>query len=292
MQLINFKWRNEFALGIRTEEGIAVVSELAAAAGASGVPVTMSEALRKGGEAIDAVRRLWEATPKHRVAYVPEDGILYGPCNPQPGKIVCVGLNYRRHAEETNSPIPEYPVLFSKFENTIAAHDEDVPLPQSHMVDYEAELAMVIGRTAKDVGEDEALEYVAGYCVADDLSARDLQGRTSQWLVGKSCDRFCPVGPYLVTADEVGDPNRLGISLRVNGEIRQQSNTQDMIFDCKKIVSYVSRYMTLKPGDMILTGTPEGVIVGYPPEKRVWLKSGDTVTVEIEKLGRLTNTLV
>jgi 2-keto-4-pentenoate hydratase/2-oxohepta-3-ene-1,7-dioic acid hydratase in catechol pathway len=130
---------------------------------------------------------------------------------------------------------------------------------------------------------------VAGYCNANDLSARDLQMRTSQWLLGKSCDGFSPLGPYLVTSDEVGNPNNLEITSFVNGDVRQHSNTSDMIFACDEIVHYISRYMTLEPGDVILTGTPEGVILGYPKERQVWLKDGDVVTIEIEKLGRLTN---
>jgi 2-keto-4-pentenoate hydratase/2-oxohepta-3-ene-1,7-dioic acid hydratase in catechol pathway len=168
-----------------------------------------------------------------------------------------------------------------------------VTLPKtSAEVDYEAELAIVIGKRAKDVSEEEALDYVFGYSCANDLSARDLQLRTSQWLLGKTCDGFCPLGPYLVTADEVGDPNRLYIRTTVNGHVRQQSNTADMIFSCRQIVSYISRHMTLLPGDVILTGTPEGVVLGYPKEKRVYLQPGDVVGVEIERLGVLTNRMV
>ena len=141
------------------------------------------------------------------------------------------------------------------------------------------------------MSREDALERVFGYCCVNDLSARDLQNRTSQWLLGKSLDGFAPMGPYLVTADEVGDPNSLGIRLYLNGEIRQNSNTRDMIFPVDEIISYVSRYMTLEPGDVILTGTPEGVIFGYPDDKKVWLKPGDTVTVEIDRLGALTNRL-
>ena len=152
-------------------------------------------------------------------------------------------------------------------------------------LDYEVELGIVIGKTAKNVSEESALDYVFGYCTANDLSARDLQMRTPQWMLGKTCDGFCPVGPYLVTKDEVGDPQNLQLKTVVNGEIRQNSNTSDMIFSCREIISYISKHMTLVPGDMILTGTPEGVIMGFPPEKQNYLKPGDTVTVEVEKLG-------
>ncbi|MNO21668.1 Ureidoglycolate lyase [compost metagenome] len=169
----------------------------------------------------------------------------------------------------------------------------EVPLPsRAQKVDYEAELGIMIGRTVKNVSEEEALDAVFGYFAANDLSARDLQTRTSQWLAGKSCDRFAPVGPCVVTKDEVGDPGSLRIRSLVNGEVRQDSNTSDMIFDGRQIISYISRCMTLSPGDIILTGTPEGVVMGYPPEKQIYLKPGDEVTVEIERLGRLTNRMV
>jgi 2-keto-4-pentenoate hydratase/2-oxohepta-3-ene-1,7-dioic acid hydratase in catechol pathway len=142
------------------------------------------------------------------------------------------------------------------------------------------------------VPQEEALQYVFGYACVNDLSARDLQMRTNQWLLGKSCDGFCPLGPYLVTADEAGNPNELAIKAIVNGEVRQSSNTSDMVFGVDKIVSYISQHMTLVPGDVILTGTPEGVVLGLPPERQVYLRPGDEVTIEIEKLGALTNRFV
>ena len=148
-----------------------------------------------------------------------------------------------------------------------------------------------MGREARNVSEAEALEYVFGYCTGNDFSARDLQRRTSQWMLGKALDNSAPIGPYLVTADLVGDPNALKLECRVNGEVRQSSNTVDMVFNCKQLVSYISRYMTLKPGDIIFTGTPEGVIGGYPKDKQVWLKAGDRITSSIEKLGELHFTL-
>jgi 2-keto-4-pentenoate hydratase/2-oxohepta-3-ene-1,7-dioic acid hydratase in catechol pathway len=223
-----------------------------------------------------------------------EDEATFGPCVTRPGKIICIGLNYRKHAEETNAPIPKYPILFNKFNNTLTGHRQPIPLPErvTSQVDYEAELVVVIGKKAKYVEKDEALSHVFGYCNVNDLSARDLQMRTQQWLLGKSCDGFSPLGPYLVTADEVGNPNDLTIKSTVNGEVRQQSNTSDMVFSCAEIVSYISQHMTLEPGDLILTGTPEGVVLGYPEEKRIYLKPGDVVTIEVEKLGVLTNRMV
>jgi 2-keto-4-pentenoate hydratase/2-oxohepta-3-ene-1,7-dioic acid hydratase in catechol pathway len=213
-----------------------------------------------------------------------------GPCVPNPGKIVCVGRNYAGHAAEIGEPVPETPLLFSKFHNSVAAAGEPIALPRnSHQVDYEAELAVVMGRRAQDVPEQSALDFVFGYCNANDLSARDLQFLTSQWLLGKSWDRAFPIGPWLVTAEEVGNPQELDIKCWVNRELRQDDTTASMIFSVAQLVSYVSHYMTLDPGDIISTGTPEGVVLGSP--SKGWLKPGDEVTVEVQKLGRLTNKL-
>ncbi|WP_127495635.1 fumarylacetoacetate hydrolase family protein [Paenibacillus glycanilyticus] len=285
MKLVNFKEKaaaSAYRLGVRSDKGILDAGH-----------VTLNDLLQGGEAELCKLRQYVEESKERQERFVDESEIVFGPSVPEPGKIICIGLNYRKHAEETNMPLPEYPILFSKFSNALAAHGEDVPLPRStQKVDYEAELAIVIGQTAKNVSVDDALDYVFGYSASNDLSARDLQTRTSQWLAGKSCDKFAPVGPYLVSKDEVGDPNALRISCTVNGEVRQDSNTSDMIFNCKEIVSYISQCMTLSPGDIILTGTPEGVVMGYPPEKQVYLQDGDVVTIEIEKLGALTNRMV
>jgi 2-keto-4-pentenoate hydratase/2-oxohepta-3-ene-1,7-dioic acid hydratase in catechol pathway len=213
------------------------------------------------------------------------------PCLPVVGKFLCVGLNYRRHAIETGAQIPEVPILFSKFANSLAAHRQEIVIPpETAQADYEVELAVVLGRQARRVPVDRALEYVAGYCVANDLSARDLQNRTSQWMLGKTLDGFLPLGPYLVTADDIANPQNLGLRCYVNGQKRQDSNTSDMVFSVAEIVSYASRYMTLDPWDLIITGTPEGVILGMP-EPRPWLQPGDVVAVEVDGLGRLENRL-
>lgn len=286
MKLLTFLKDGHYALGIRTDRGVLDV-ESAVGQGRRRAPTRLHEAIEGGPQAVSALQAIAEQAED---GWLKEADLTLGPCVPHPGKIVCVGLNYRKHAEETNAPIPEYPILFSKFNNALAGHGEDIPLPAvSEKVDYEAELAIVMGKTAKNVGKEQALDYVFGYCNANDLSARDLQMRTPQWLLGKTCDKFLPLGPYLVTADEVGNPNGLGIRCTVNGEVRQNSNTSDMIFHCGELVSYISRHMTLEPGDVILTGTPEGVVLGYPPEKQVYLQEGDIVTVQIEKLGALTN---
>jgi 2-keto-4-pentenoate hydratase/2-oxohepta-3-ene-1,7-dioic acid hydratase in catechol pathway len=202
---------------------------------------------------------------------------------------VCVGLNYAKHARETNNPIPKLPILFNKFNNTLNSHNAPVKVSavKAEKFDYEAELVIVMGKRANDVSEADALSYVFGYATGQDFTARDLQMRSSQWMIGKTNDGFAPIGPHIVTADLVGDPNKLKIEQLVNGEVRQSSNTEDMVFNCAQIISYTSKIFTLEPGDIIFTGTPEGVISGYPADRQVWLKPGDKLETRIEKLGSL-----
>ncbi|MFC5401277.1 fumarylacetoacetate hydrolase family protein [Cohnella soli] len=300
MKLLTFIQEGRQKLGIATSLGILHVEQAIETLGSldvtSNIAATAMEAIAGGEEAVAKLSRLVNQalqSSDHSALFLNEADLILGPCVTHPNKIICVGLNYRKHAEETNSPIPQFPILFNKFNNTLSGHGHDVTLPKvSTKVDYEAELVIVIGKEAKYVSKENALDYVFGYACVNDLSARDLQLRTSQWLTGKSCDGFSPLGPYLVTADEVGNPNDLEIRCTVNEEIRQNSNTADMIFHCDEIVSYISQYMTLVPGDIILTGTPEGVVLGYSEDKQVWLKNGDIVTVEIEKLGKLTNRMI
>ncbi|PYI55832.1 fumarylacetoacetate hydrolase family protein [Paenibacillus flagellatus] len=293
MKLVTLLIDQQPHLGVKTERGILDVTAAARAGKGSTLPATIHELIEGGSAAREAVEALVRDAEADGSAWIDAESAVYGPCVTRPQKIICVGLNYRKHAEETKAPIPEYPILFNKFNNTLTGHGHDVELPvASNEVDYEAELAIVIGRRTKHVGVEQALDSVFGYCAANDLSARDLQLRTNQWMLGKVCDGFTPLGPVLVTADEISDPNALNIRTTVNGEERQNSNTSDMIFDCKHIISYISRHFTLEPGDVILTGTPEGVVLGYPKEKRVYLQPGDVVTVEIEKLGSITNRMV
>ncbi len=207
-----------------------------------------------------------------------------------PGKIICVGLNYRSHVEESQMQTSHSPVLFNKYNNTVCGPGTVIDLPEdAWQMDYEAELVLVIGKTGSHISEERALGYVAGYCNGNDVSARDLQFRTPQWLLGKSCDDFAPMGPYLVTADEISDPDNLEITGWRNDEMVQHANTRDMIFSCRTLISYISLYITLNPGDIIFTGTPEGVILGKPPEARKWLEPGEKIAVEIQGLGRLVN---
>lgn len=283
-------------LAVRTERGVvdltAALSDTSPTGQHEAVPASLAAACAGGPAACAALERFVQhllASGSARRWLHDEATVTFGPCVANPGKIICVGLNYRRHALESGMAIPTVPVLFSKFPNTIAAPGEQIVLPVSaREYDYEAELGVVIGRRAKRVREQEALSYVIGYCNLNDLSARDLQMRTSQWLLGKTLDQFLPSGPYLVTADAVGDPQALDIRCWVNGTLRQNSTTADMIFTVASLVSYLSQYMTLEPGDVIATGTPEGVILGMTEKE--WLKPGDEVTVEIAGLGRLTNT--
>ncbi|MBJ9989409.1 fumarylacetoacetate hydrolase family protein [Paenibacillus sp. S28] len=298
MKLLTFIHNDQYRLGVKTDDGVLdVLGALSLIPSGKAIPTTIHEVLDGGDIALAAlgeyVDYVLQSDDVIRTSMLQESSLTLGPCVTHPNKIICVGLNYRKHAEETNAPIPEYPILFNKFNNTLAGAGEPIPLPKvSQKVDYEAELVIVMGKTAKYVSKENALSHVFGYCNVNDLSARDLQLRTHQWLLGKSCDKFSPLGPYLVTADEVGNPNDLDIQCLVNGEVRQHSNTSDMIFYCDEIVSYISQHMTLVPGDIILTGTPEGVVLGYPPEQQVYLKDGDQVTIQIEKLGSITNTMV
>lgn len=202
------------------------------------------------------------------------------------GKFVCVGLNYADHAAESGLPVPAEPVLFTKHTSTVIGANDAVVLPQGSVkTDWEVELGVVIGRRARYVSEDDALQHVAGYCVVNDISEREYQiERGGTWDKGKGCDTFGPVGPWLVTADEVADPQQLGMWLEVNGQRRQNGSTRTMVFGVKQLVSYISRFMTLYPGDLISTGTPPGVGMGCKPTP-VFLKPSDTMRLGIEGLG-------
>jgi 2-keto-4-pentenoate hydratase/2-oxohepta-3-ene-1,7-dioic acid hydratase in catechol pathway len=206
---------------------------------------------------------------------------------PTPAKIVCVGLNYHDHAKETGQEVPERPLLFAKWPNTLIGSGATVVIPTvSRRVDYEGELGLVIGRQARGVSEADALSYVSGYFAANDVSARDVQHKDKQWVRGKSFDTFLPVGD-VVPADQVPDPQNLAIRTILNGETVQESNTSDMIFGIKKIIAFVTEAITLEPGDLILTGTPAGV--GAFRDPRIWLKHGDEITVEVDGVGSVTN---
>jgi len=207
---------------------------------------------------------------------------------PAPGKIICIGLNYRDHAEESGMTIPTKPVIFSKFSSCIIAPNESIVVPdESTQTDYEAELAVVIGRRAANVKREDAMNYACGYANFNDVSARDFQFADAQWQRGKSFDTFAPIGPFVATTDEIPEPQNLSIKFRLNGETMQNSSTKQMIFGVAELIEYLSRYFTLEPGDIIATGTPPGV--GFASKPPVYLKNGDVAEVEIEGLGVLSN---
>lgn len=207
---------------------------------------------------------------------------------PAPGKIICVGHNYREHILEMKRELPPHPVVFAKFANTIIGPQDDIPFhPISEQLDYEAEFTFVIGKRARNVSQEEALDYVAGYSIVNDVTYRDIQRRTIQWLQGKTVDGSAPMGPWLVTSDELKDPSGLEVVLTVNGEERQRSNTENLVFSVQYLVEFLSGLMTLEPGDVILTGTPGGVGVARNPQS--FLKDGDIVKIEIDQIGILEN---
>ncbi len=253
---------------------------------------TVRELLEAGPEALQVVftnaRHIFEAGNQE---LVPLDSIELGPPVPDPDKIVCLGLNYADHAAEANMAIPEVPVLFAKFRNSLTGPYGSIVLPRnSTAIDYEAELAVVIGKTCKDVAEKDALSYVAGYTIMNDVSARDLQMRTPQWTAGKVLDTFAPMGPGIVPATEIPDPQTLEVITRLNGQERQHSNTAKMIFSVAKAIEFISSIMTLVPGDIIATGTPSGV--GFIQKPPIFMREGDLVEIEIERVGRIANKVV
>ncbi len=289
LTLLTFRKDGGYRMGVKRDDGVLDVVEAAKLLHMR-APASIDELLRnEDGPALNALVAAAKSKAAQK-AVIPEHGIEYGPVVTNPEKIVCVGLNYRRHAQEVGLKPGKVPVLFSKYNNALSAHDQPLKLPTkvANKFDYEIELVMVMGKVARDVAEDDALKYVAGYASGNDFTARDLQLETGgQWMIGKTPDQFAPLGPYLVTADQIPDPNNLKLECRVNGETRQDWNTNDMVFNCKQIISYISGRITLRPGDVIFTGTPQGVIQGYPPEKRVWLKAGDKIACSVEKLGEL-----
>jgi 2-keto-4-pentenoate hydratase/2-oxohepta-3-ene-1,7-dioic acid hydratase in catechol pathway len=281
-----------YGLGIRTERGILDVAA-AEQQFRENAPTTIEAVFRGQGE-LGGLRRLVDRATASPAAdlFIPVERAAFGPCVTDPEKIICIGLNYRKHAAETGNPVPKEPILFNKFNTALNQHGGTISVAyqDAKQFDYEAELVIVIGREARNVSEADAPNYIFGYATGNDFTARDLQRRSSQWMLGKTLDGAAPVGPWLVTAD-LCDGDNLKIECRVNGEVRQSSSTSDMVFDCKQLVSYISKYMTLRPGDIIFTGTPEGVISGYPKDKQVWLKPGDKVVTTIEHLGELAFTL-
>ncbi len=245
-------------------------------------------ALNVAGTMRDVIQTANIRSIEEGASYLLDDVKLLSPLT-DPEKIICIGLNYHDHVIESNMQVPKVPVLFPKYNNCLIGQDDEVVIPSEvTQCDYEVELAVVIGKTAKKVPIDDAMDYVFGYTVMNDVSARDIQLNEPQWTRGKAIDGFAPTGPWIVTADEIDNPGNLGISLKLNGETMQNSNTKELIFDIPYLVSFLSNTITLRPGDIISTGTPPGVGMGKKPQ--VWLKHGDVVEATVEGIGTLRNT--
>ncbi len=274
-------------LGLQTTSGPVDITATAARQHAANIPADIPALIRGGA----AARRAVEGLLRCRPVYAAQP-IRFAPPIPRPGKILCVGLNYRDHTGELTMEVPEQPVLFAKTNNTVAAHRQDIPFPpRAQRLDYEAELVAVVGRGGRDIAVEEAPAHIFGYTAGNDVSERVLQFQSSQWLMGKSWDFFAPMGPYVVTADEL-DVGNLDVVCRVNGQERQRSNTREMLFTPAAVLSYVSQYITLEAGDVLFTGTPGGVMQGRPPEEQHWLRPGDVVEVTIDGIGTLQNRFV
>ena len=286
MHLITFVHGSSERVGVLTAKGDQVL-DLSRAT--PGLPTDMVGYLGAGKSALAMARALL-AKPEPAWLIARADVTLCAPV-PRPGKLICLGHNYFDHMEGGRTEPPEFPTLFCKTANTIIGPDQPVVMPtMTAQVDYEAELAVVIGLRGKNITEDNALRLVAGYTIFNDVSARDFQKRTSQWMLGKSFDTFGPMGPALVTADEVGDPQTLDLWLTLNGLELQRSNTRHMIFSVPYIIAYLTTVMTLEPGDVISTGTPAKAALAkaIPP----FMKPGDVVSISISKLGELTNPII
>lgn len=253
------------------------------------LPADMLQLLRGGDELLDLARHVIQSAPPEMWLEIAGPQLL-APV-PNPGKLICIGLNYRDHAAEAGLATPAEPVVFAKLSNTVNGPYSPIRMPRGTVqIDYEGELGVVLGKTCKGVKEADALEYVAGYLAVNDVSARDVQHRNGQWVLGKSPDGFAPMGPALVTADEVGDPQQLDLRTRIGDEVVQSSNTREMIFPVARLISFISEFVTLEPGDVIATGTPSGV--GGAQEPPRWLRAGETVRVEFPRLGALANLMM
>ncbi len=288
MQLVTFSYQGQARLGARVmRDGRRYVIDLPAAQ--PDLPHEMIALLNAGERALQLARQLVDTTPDGFLR--PEEDVRLLAPVPRPGKIICLGHNYFDHMGLGRTEPPEFPTFFCKTVNTIIGSGEPIVLPRvSEQVDYEAELAVIIGRRARRVSIDQALDFVAGYSIFNDVSARDYQKRTSQWMIGKSFDAFGPFGPALVTTDEIPNPYELELTLRLNDLERQHTNTRHMIFSIPLLIAYLSEVMTLEPGDVISTGTPAKI--NGEPGVPIFMKPGDTVTIRIEKIGELINPVV
>ena len=300
MRLVTYSRMGVPSIGVELESGILDIPDAASYFGrkyhvrGKNFPTTMMELLQweSGIEVVRQIVSRFEQTPieERMMAYPLNSVTLEAPLS-RPGKIIALGKNYLDHIKETGSETPEFPVIFAKFPSCVIGPNDSIPLPKiSGKIDWEVELAIVIGKICKDVSETDALDYIAGYTIANDVTARDLQRGDGQWIRGKSLDGFCPIGPCIVTQDELGDAQGLKLHTKINGEIKQDSTTSNMMFNVQQIIAHLSEAFTLEPGDVIISGTPSGVgFVRDPPE---FLKAGDKIEQYIEKIGYLHNSVV
>ncbi|MCK5355533.1 MAG: fumarylacetoacetate hydrolase family protein [Methyloprofundus sp.] len=281
MKLVTFKYQDISRVGAVIDDS--VVDGLAQ----KNIPQTMLAFLEAGQSALNALQQLIDS---HQARLPLSDVKLLAPV-PRPGKFLGIGLNYADHIAETALEKPEYPTFFSKHSSCVIADGDAIHLPKvSEKLDYEVELAFVIGKRCRHVPVEKAHQVIAGYTLVNDVTVRDWQFRTPTWMIGKSFDTHGPMGPWIVTADEITDPHNLALKTWVDDELRQSSNTQHMVFNIYQMIAYLSQAMTLEPGDVIATGTPSGVGVKMKP--RGYMKAGQVVSIEIEKLGRLTNPVI
>jgi 2-keto-4-pentenoate hydratase/2-oxohepta-3-ene-1,7-dioic acid hydratase in catechol pathway len=281
------------ALFVGTADGYVDLSHAARTLGVEeiGDVADVGDLYRAGDATVAQVERVAESLPTPEVPATHLDELRLAPPVIRPDSIVCIGRNYLEHIREGDAEIPPYPILFSKYPNTLVGHEDGVRHHAlTEQLDYEGELAVVIGRTAAGVPAARAMEVVAGYTTLNDISARDLQYRDVQWIRGKSLDTWAPAGPVFVTADEIPDPHALRLQTRVNGELRQDASCSDMIFKIPELIEFITEGITLRPGDLISTGTPSGVGMGFDPPR--WLHPGDIVEVTIEPIGTLRSTIV
>jgi 2-keto-4-pentenoate hydratase/2-oxohepta-3-ene-1,7-dioic acid hydratase in catechol pathway len=283
LKLAQFKTQKEIRIGLAKEDEILDLWEMAAQDKTKNFFPSMEELLSMDGPSFEMTKKLVKESPINAQKPVQ----ILAPLM-RPSKIICLGKNYLGHVKETKASVPANPILFPKFSTSIIASGEPIVLPEfSQAVDYEIELAVIIGRKARKIPPEEVFSYIAGYTIANDITARDIQREDGQWTRGKSLDTFLPLGPFLVTTDEISDPQNLTMQLQLNSEVMQEGSTADMIFPIPEILSFISEGITLLPGDIILTGTPPGV--GFARDPPIFLKSGDRLELEIEGLGRLCN---
>ena len=303
MRLVMYRENGESRLGAVIGDQVLDLARRASKVGVDGLPdgLDMMTLLREGAPTLEKAKQIVDAVERSlgigggewlrsRGVLQPLESLQLLAPIPNPSKIIAIGLNYRDHAREQGTAIPDRPIIFAKFPTSVIGPGDIITWDPAltERVDYEAELGFVIGKTARNVRPEDAYDYIAGYTCVNDVSARDLQFGDKQWVRGKSLDTFCPIGPALVTVDEVPDPHELAIRAVLNGQVMQDSNTRELIFGVPELLSFISRAFTLLPGDVVATGTPHGVGVFRDPP--VFMKDGDEIVIEVEGIGRLENT--